>query len=321
MDFHSADLFRSLLIQAAVLMPLTVGISAQADDSRPGKLRHGYVDMRYGQLHYSIAQPPGGKTDKTPIILLHQSPNSSVEHEPLVMELGKDRITIAPDTPGHGGSDGPDAIPTIEDYAGAIAEGLQKLGYGPNRPVDLFGFHTGSRVATELALSHPAMVRRVILGLSPYGFVDDALSKKLYDEVYHPKSATDLLERFCRALPQRIATAQKTDMPDPAWGRIAIETLRHTTRHEFGHAAAFEYGPRFKVRLLEISQPVLLFPIDDPVDAYQGGKTSLSTSREVKPLMRKAKYVDIAENDFHNNAFYRRAKDVAETFRRFLDKP
>jgi pimeloyl-ACP methyl ester carboxylesterase len=306
---------------AAALSLLTAAGPSRADDGAAGKLRHGYVDMRYGQLHYSIAQPADGPGKKTPIVLFHQSPNSSVEYDALVVELGKDRVAIATDTPGHGGSDGPAAIPTIEDYAGAIAEGLARLGYGPARPVDVFGFHTGSRIATEIAVSQPGMVRRVILGLSPYGFVDDALSKKLYDEVYHAKSAADMYQRFCAALPERIARVAKEDFPDPAWGRIAAETLRGTTRNEFGHAAAFEYGPRFKKRMLEIAQPVLLLPIDDPIDSYQGGKTSLSTSREVKPLMTKAKSVEIAENDFRNNAFYRRAKDVADVFRKFADRP
>lgn len=300
---------------------MVVGMGgALAADAKAGKLRHGYVDNRYGQLHYAIAQPAGGSAKPT-MVLLHQSPNSSVEYDALTMELGKDRTVIAFDTPGHGASDGPEAVPTIEEYAEAIAEGLRNLGYGDNKPVDMFGFHTGSRTTTEIALRYPKMVRRVALGLSPYGFIDDALSKKLFEEVYHPKSAADLLGRFCTGMDERISRAQKSGMPDIPWGRISVETVRNLTRHEFGHAAAFEYGPRFKKRMLELTQPVMLLVVDDPMDNYQGGKTALSTSNEVKPLMTKAKSVTVVDEKFHNNSFYVRPKDVADAFRKFQDGP
>ena len=301
---------------ALVLVPMQ---SATAAETAP-KLRHGYVDMRYGQMHYSIAQPVGGST-KTPIVLLHQSPNSSVEFDALVMELGKDRIAVAPDTPGHGSSDGPDKISTMEDYAAAMAEGLEKLGYGPDKPVDIFGFHTGSRIATELAVSHPKMVRHVILGLSAYAIIDDALSKKLYDELHHPKTAQELLEKFASGLPERIKRVQKENFPDPAWARIAVESMRPTVKYEYAHAAAYEYGPRFKARLLQLTQPVQLLVVDDPVDNYQSGRTSGDMSRELKPLLTKAKRVEILDEDFRNNAFYVRQKDVAAGFRRFVDAP
>ncbi|MDX2222388.1 MAG: alpha/beta fold hydrolase [Rhodospirillaceae bacterium] len=304
---------------------LALASPAVAADAAPQKLRHGYVDNRYGQLHYAIAQPAtssqagAGGAAKPPIVLLHQSPNSSAEFDDLTLALGRDRVAIAIDTPGHGGSDGPETIPTIEDYAAAIVEGLTALGYGPNNPVDLFGFHTGSRTATEIAVAHPKLVRSVILGLSPYGFIDDAMSKKLYDEVYHPTSSADLLQRFCTALPARIARAEKGAIPDAAMGRVAVATLRGLTRHEFGHAAAFEYGPRFKTRILDITQPVGLFVVDDPIDSYQGGKTALSTSQDVKALMTKAKAVTIIDDDYRNNSFFVRPGDIAEAFRGFVD--
>ena len=310
-----------LIAVASAFALLCGGLGASAAAETGGKLRHGYVDMRYGQLHYSIAQPVGGGGNRTPIVLFHQSPNSSVEYDALVTELGKDRVAIAPDTPGHGGSDGPETIPTIEDYVGAVVEGLEKLGYGPKRQIDVFGFHTGSRIATELAVSHPKMVRRVILGLSPYALIDDALSKKLGDEVYHAKSAADMLGRFCKSLPDRIERADKGGFPDPAWGRIAVDSMRPTVRQEFGHSAAYEYGPRFKTRVVQLTQPVQLLVVDDPADKYQSGKTAADMSRQLKAMLTKAKSVELLDDNFHNNAFYVRAKDIAAGFRKFADAP
>lgn len=283
------------------------------------RLRHGYVDMRYGQLHYSIAQPPDGSSSKTPIVLFHQSPNSSVEFDALVVELGKDRVAIATDTPGHGGSDGPEVVPVIEDYAAAIIEGLENLGHGSDNPVAVFGFHTGSRIATEIALLRPEMVRHVILGLSPYCFIDDSLSKKLEMAVRHPRSAQDMLQHFCRELPGRIARELKSNFPDPAWGRIAVDSMRANVRQEFGHAAAYEYNPRFRARLVELTQPVMLLVIDDPVDRYQSGQTAAEVSRRLIPMLTKARSAVLFDENFRNNAFYVRADDLAVGFRRFID--
>jgi len=83
----------------ALLAVLTAQMPASAAD-KPA-LRHGYVDMPYGQLHYSTIVPPGGGNKHIPdLVLFHQSPSSSVEYNELVRALGKDRIVIALDTPG-----------------------------------------------------------------------------------------------------------------------------------------------------------------------------------------------------------------------------
>ena len=179
--------------------------SAPASAADKPALRHGYVDSPYGQLHYSTASPPGGG-DRTrpPLVLFHQSPNSSVEYNELVTELGRDRLVFALDTPGHGGSDGPAEVPRIEDLAAAMREALVNLGYGPNRPIDAFGFHTGSRIVAEIAATDPGMIRRVMMGLSGVSVVPADEMAMLLKRVYHPTSAEDAFTRFCARLPDRI---------------------------------------------------------------------------------------------------------------------
>ncbi|MDX2224633.1 MAG: hypothetical protein SFV21_17910, partial [Rhodospirillaceae bacterium] len=66
-------------------------------------------------------------------------------------------------------------------------------------------------------------------------------------------------------------------------------------------------------------QPVGLFVVDDPIDSYQGGKTALSTSQDVKALMTKAKAVTIIDDDYRNNSLFVRPGDIAEAFRGFVD--
>lgn len=248
------------VIAALAVSALTGSVASSSAPNDLPPLRHGYVDNRYGQLHFSIATP-ARRSDLPPLVLFHQSPNTSEEFHDLVRMLGRERIAIAIDTPGYGGSDGPAIIPSIEDYAAAIAEGLRNLGFGPQKPLDVFGYHTGSKIVTELALAEPRMIRHVILS----GLYDppSAQLAQALANLHHPSSVSDLLERFHERLPQTRDYYARQGLSDEQWGRIRIDSLRGLTRQEFGHEAAFRYAPRFAARLALIQQPVLLLPLDD----------------------------------------------------------
>ena len=84
-------------------------------------MRRHYMDYEGGQLHYRQAEPLSGAPRGTPIVCLHQTPTSSLEFEPLMRELATDRLVIALDTPGYGGSDGPDGPQGIDFYASILA--------------------------------------------------------------------------------------------------------------------------------------------------------------------------------------------------------
>ena len=133
------------------------------------KIRRHYANSRHGQVHMLSAEPvnPDGPL-KTPLICLHQSPMSGDVFLDFLPVMATDRVVHCPDTPGFGGSDHPPGKPTIADMAIGVADALADLGYNADNPVDLFGFHTGSMVATELTRARPDMVRRVILIGFPY---------------------------------------------------------------------------------------------------------------------------------------------------------
>ncbi len=132
-------------------------------------VRKGFVNVGAGQVHYRMAG------SSPPIILLHDSPRSSVLHVPL-LEHFSDRFTaIAIDTPGYGHSTAlpSEPRPEISDFAGALAETI--LGFGVEK-CPVYGFHTSSKILLEFAANHPERVAVAIMdGLSlPPGDTDHA---------------------------------------------------------------------------------------------------------------------------------------------------
>lgn len=129
------------------------------------RILRGYTTCRYGQLHFLEGAPPPGAERAPTVILLHQNPSSSMEYEPLLGAMCVDRRVIAFDTPGYGMSDRPAAPLSIAGYAAAFSDGLDALGV--KGALDVFGFHTGSLLAIELALLRPDRVARVALSGIP----------------------------------------------------------------------------------------------------------------------------------------------------------
>lgn len=107
------------------------------------------------QVHYRRA-------GKGPVVLLlHQSPKSAKELEPLI-ELLSDRYTlIAPDRPGNGLSDrlGIDG-PTMYDYADGLKKFLDAIGLDK---VAIYGFHTGACEGAAFVSRYPERVHGAIL--------------------------------------------------------------------------------------------------------------------------------------------------------------
>ena len=108
------------------------------------KRRKGYVDGRFGQIHYAECG------QGIPLVLLHQSPTDMVQFDRVMEPLARRGIrAIAIDLPGFGTSDVPDHPPTIPEYAHIVPAVLDALGI---RGANLLGHHTGAIIGTEVAL-------------------------------------------------------------------------------------------------------------------------------------------------------------------------
>ena len=154
---------RQVLATASAISVLKMGGAMAAGDVI---FKRGYVDCRFGQMHFHMAQPkdPSAVT-QNPIGCLHPSPASGRYYLSLLENLGRDRVAIAFDTPGYGESDRPPAPPDMDGYAGAYADALTAVDLGP---MDLLGYHTGCSIAVHVSLMRPELVRKLCLVAVPY---------------------------------------------------------------------------------------------------------------------------------------------------------
>jgi pimeloyl-ACP methyl ester carboxylesterase len=114
-----------------------------------------FVTIGDRQVHYRRAGSGPA------VILLHQSPVSSLEMEPLMRELADRYTAIAVDTPGYGLSDPlPMDRPEMDDYADALAVFLDALEI---QCAPLYGTHTGAMIAAAFAARYPERTRLAVI--------------------------------------------------------------------------------------------------------------------------------------------------------------
>ncbi len=124
-------------------------------------MRRGFVDVPWGQLHYRQA----GRADAPPLVFLHQTSLSSKSWEP-VMDLFQGEFHVwAPDTPGYGDSSRHPQRPSLNDYVDALVRWMDGVGL---ERAPFVGHHTGSSLATGLAVRHPERVSHLVLSMPPF---------------------------------------------------------------------------------------------------------------------------------------------------------
>lgn len=229
--------------------------SRPAGQSRP-RVRRGYFECRYGQLHIQNAIPSGGGFEEgTPLLCLHPSPYSGRFFERFLATAGTGRSVFAPDLPGFGDSDPPLPGAGIIEHAAAIGDFLDTMRL---RQIDLLGQGFGALVAAELTATRPGQVRRLVL-------VSPPLTAETADP-QPPAPAADgshLLEEWRRALAYCGADASVA-----AVTTAAAERLRNGAQAAAAAAAARDYPLR--ARLAQVSVPLLVLRLREEVVANKG---------------------------------------------------
>jgi pimeloyl-ACP methyl ester carboxylesterase len=261
-----------------------------------------YADGRFGQLHYRRAGPPA--TTRPPLMLFHMSPYAGVIYEAFMAAMGEDRTVIAPDTPGFGNSDPPlfddGGRPGIADYAAAMGDLMDAQGL---RGVDLMGYHTGAKIALELARRRPRQVRRIVM-VSAAIWTEAELAEhraqfkrmeidpegahlvKWWKAALFWSMRGRTLDQVARVFPARMLN------PDISW---------------WGHAAAFDYSTAAALQVLD-HEILVLNPEDD----------LWSFTPRAKGYLRNGRVLDLP--GWSHGFLDVKTADAAKIVRDFLDR-
>ena len=130
----------------------------------PSGITKAYAGTVRGQVHYAEAgQGP-------PILLMGETPRDWRSFERLIPLLACDRRVIAVDLPGLGDSHPlPDPM-SVPAMASCVADFLAALGI---QRADVFGMHTGNKVAAALAADRPEVVGRLVLAGQTHSLVPE----------------------------------------------------------------------------------------------------------------------------------------------------
>jgi pimeloyl-ACP methyl ester carboxylesterase len=269
---------------------------------KPRQVKRGFVDGRFGQVHYRMVRP--SKPTAIPLVMFHQSPASGRAYQELLVQMGIDRVTVAPDTPGFGDSAPPPAPPTIADYAAAMGDFLDAMGLGT---VDVLGDHTGAKIAVELAQQRPTQIRRLIFNACPV-YTPEQVKEQQHHVAEEkpqpwPADGSHLLQRWART-----RSYYPEDAPLDLFDRDFTEMLRAGPLAWYGHHAAFAYYHADNLPLLD--QPVLVMCPDDGL---------WDETQRSKQYLKNGRVLDLP--DWRMGAISQHAPEMAKIFRDFLDTP
>ncbi|HEY9279454.1 MAG TPA: alpha/beta fold hydrolase [Eoetvoesiella sp.] len=119
-------------------------------------------------LHYSLRAARNGKARKT-IVLSHALGCDLTMWDALANVLAADCDVVTYDHRGHGSSDAPATLYTMEELAEDAARLVRELDCGP---VVWIGLSMGGMVGQELAIRHPSLVSALVIANSTSAYPD-----------------------------------------------------------------------------------------------------------------------------------------------------
>ncbi|WP_165321574.1 alpha/beta fold hydrolase [Rhizorhabdus phycosphaerae] len=241
----------------------------------PEGIERAFIRLEEGQIH--LRRLAAVDPSASPLLLLHASPASSWFMQNLMLALrtaGVRGEILAPDTPGNGDSCAPAPDePDIGYFADAMRRLLDAQGIAT---VDVYGTHTGARIACEMAAAFPERIRRVVLdGITEY---PDELREAVIAN-YAPVVEPDAYGRhliwafnFCRDqalfFPHFMQQPQNrlaVPIPPPEiLHRITLDVLKSLDTYSKPYIAAFRY--KAFERMGRIGAPTLLLKPDSELE-------------------------------------------------------
>jgi pimeloyl-ACP methyl ester carboxylesterase len=256
-------------------------------------VRRGFVDVAHGQMHYRTCGDPSLPA----LVMFHGSPGSGYSLMPLARHLATHRHVVALDTPGNGDSTPvPQEQPEIADLADAHWQAIEALGFGS---VDLYGYHTGAAICTELSIHHHAHIGRIVMdGLSVF---DPTESSALVGSNHAPVIPVDHEgTQFARALTMvrdahlfwpwwdhRAQALRGLGLPSAEYlhGEV-LEVLKACGTYCRSYLAALRYSKKSRLPLMRNPVLVTACPsdqlyghLDKGADLIPGARRAISPER------------------------------------------
>lgn len=183
-------------------------------------------------------------------------------------EAADDRLIIAIDSPGHGESDVPPQKMGIEGFAKQIWSALEKLDVGNT---DLFGHHTGAKVAAEMAWQKPKQVNSIVMVSA---LILTPEERDAFKSEFQPIALDEAGTRF-KTMWEKSIQYRGPNVTLEQLASSMAENLRAGEAYEWGHEAAFDYTESFAERIPKLSHRItvlnpkdMLFDLTPRVSDY-----------------------------------------------------
>ena len=241
-------------------------VECGGDQPSMAAILRGFVEIDEGQVLFRTLGPESAK-DTRPLLMFHPSPSSSLFLMPLIQELGLTRRVIAFDTLGQGDSCSPSNNPSsMTEIADALYRAFMATNYA-HPHFDLFGTHTGARIAIEMSLQHVEQVSHLIIdgmGISDgfyqeYARYVDLSSYIDQDGTQFVKAWQRMRDGYIFWPPYQRSVSNLRQRGLPTAGAMhaeAIEIFKGITTSHITYQAALEYPAG--ERLPQIRVPTLV---------------------------------------------------------------
>ncbi len=149
---------------ALLAMPKSTQAQAPAELAR---VRRGYFECRFGQLHVHNSMPTGGGFEEgMPVLCIQDLTGTGRAFSPFMALAGRDRSVYAPDLPGLGESDPPGPHPSVADYAAALGDFIDTMRI---RKLHVLANRAGALIGAELALTRAGQIGALVMVSVPLG--------------------------------------------------------------------------------------------------------------------------------------------------------
>lgn len=239
-----------------------------------------YIDGEFGQVHCAKAAARAN-AGKRPLFCLHQSPKSHLEFETFMLAAARDRDVYGGDYPGYGMSDAPprEEDASVEMYARNMWMLADAMAL---ETIDVFGNHTGSKVAIEMARQQPGRVGAIAM-VSAAILTDEERARfaDMFTPIPLDREGTRLKENWRRI----VASA------GPGWSledmdKSFLQTCMGGEEYEWGHVAAFAYAKPFDDALGALPhRKIILNPADDLQEC----------TRRAEPIMTNGEIIELPD--------------------------